>query len=189
MIPEVDESLRALLLAAVPDDVAVGVEPADEGVVVTLKSLREDTNGLPANWADLRDDRGVVVARRPPTRRYELRYTVTAKAKTAADEHRLLDAMLASVSGTATIDPPYLHEHFADAGMPVQIRVDDPPPSLTDRPLGLDLVVTAPMLLTWTAEVAPPPDEFELDAGRSIPRPPATERPPRPMRARRVREG
>jgi hypothetical protein len=138
----------------------------------------------------LRDDRGVVVARRPPIRRYELRYTVTARAVSTAEEHRLLDAMLASVSAMVTIDAPHLHEHFAEVGMPVLIRVDELSPSLAERPLGLDLVVTAPMLLAWTSEVAPPPDEFELDAGRSVSRPaPANERPPRPMRARRVSEG
>ena len=190
VIPEVDESLRALLLAALPDDVTVGVEPGSEGVVATLRTIREDTSGLPANWEDLRDDRGVVVARRPPIRRYELRYAVTVHASSIADEHRLLDAMLGSVSVVTTIDPPYLHEHFAEVAAPVLIRVDELSPGLAERPLGLDLVVTAPMLLTLTSDVAAPPDEFELGAGRSTSRPATTnERPPRPLRARRVNEG
>jgi hypothetical protein len=189
VIPEADESLRALLLAAVPDDVSVGVEPSDTGVVTTLTSIREDTMGLPSNWEDLRDDRGVVVARRPPVRRYELRYTITAKAPSVTDAHRWLDAMLGMVSATMTIEPPYLHAHFADCGFPVLVRVDEPRTSLVERPLGLDLVVTAPMLLGWTSEAAPPPEEFELDAGRAIPPPAARDpRPPRPLRSRRVRE-
>jgi hypothetical protein len=179
VIPEVDESLRALLTAAVPDAGAF---------TVRLTTIREDTNGLAANWEDLRDDRGVVVARRPPIRRYELRYTVNANVP--ADEHRLLDAVLATISATTAIEPPHLHDHFADCGLPVLIRLDEPSPLPVERPLGLDLVVTAPMLLTWTSDVAPPPDEFELDAGRSVARPaPTNERPPRPMRARRVSEG
>ncbi len=183
MIPEVDESLRALLAAAVPD-------VSDQGVAITLTTIREDTTGLPANWEDLRDDRGVVVARRPPIRRYQLHYTITASGFSRPDEHRILDAILATISSTTTIDPPHLHDHFTDCGLAVLIRLDEPRPLLVDRPLGLDLVVTAPMLLAWTSEVAPPPDEFELDAGRSISRPAPTDaRPPRPMRARRVSEG
>jgi hypothetical protein len=177
VIPEVDESLHALLVAAVPDVTAF---------TVRLTTIREDTAGLPANWADLRDDRGVVVARRPPIRRYELRYTVNAAA--ADSEHRLLDAMLAAISATATIDPPHLHDHFTDCGLPVLIRLDEPSPLAVDRPLGLDLVVTAPMLLAWTADVAPPPAEVELAASRSVSRPAPVARPARPLRARRISE-
>jgi hypothetical protein len=186
VIPEVDESLRALLSAAAATPVSV--EPADQGVALRLTTIHEDTTGLPANWADLRDDRGIVVARRPPIRRYELRYTVTARASSTAAEHGLLDAMLAAVSLTATIEPPHLHEDFVDCGLPVLIRVAEPRPFLTDRPLGLDLVVTAPMLTDWVSETAAPPDEFQLDAGRSVSRPVPASRPPRPMRARRIRE-
>lgn len=188
VILQVDESLRALLLAAVPDDATVGIEPDGSDVVATLTDLREDTTGLPANWEDLRDDRGVVVARRPPIRRYELRYTVTAHAKSAAAEHALLDAMLAGISAVSTIDAPYRHADFAE--YPLLIRIADTRPTLTDRPLCLDVIVTAPMLLAWASEVAPAPDEFTLDAGRDVSGPaPPDSRPPRPMRARRAREG
>lgn len=187
MIPEADESLRALLRTAVP---SVSMEPAEEGpgAVVTLRSLREDTTGLPANWEDLRDERGVVIARRPPIRRYELRYTVTANADTATERHRMLDALLATISRVATIDPPYVHDHFT--GWPVMIRIDDPDTLVVgDPPLGLRLVVTAPMLLDWTSETSPPPAEFALGTGRSASRPtPEPTRPPRPLRTRRVPE-
>jgi len=186
VIPEVDESLRALLLAAVPDDATVSIEPDGSDVVATLSDLREDTTGLPANWEDLRDDHGVVVARRPPIRRYELRYTVTVHAKSAAAEHALLDAMLASISAISTIDPPYRHADFAE--FPLLIRIADQRPSLIERPLCLDLIVTAPMLLAWASEVAPAPEEFTLDAGRDVSRPAPDSRPPRPMRGRRVHE-
>jgi hypothetical protein len=190
VIPEVDESLRALLSAACSSPVSV--EPVDQGIVLRLTTIREDTTGLPANWEDLRDDRGIVVARRPPIRRYELRYTVTATAPSTTEEHRLLDAMLATVSATATIDPPHLHEDFVANGQPVLIRVaepiSEPISGLTERPLGLDLVVTAPMLLAWTSDVTPAPEEFQLDAGRSVPPPAPIARPPRPMRSRRISE-
>jgi hypothetical protein len=46
------------------------------------------------------------------------------------------------------------------------------------------------LLTGWTNEVAPSPDEFALDAGRGRAPAEATPiRPPRPMRARRIREG
>lgn len=188
MIPEVDESLRALLLAAVPDDVTIGIEPDGSDVVATLTDLREDTMGLPANWEELRDERGVVVARRPPIRRYELRYTITTHADSSAAAHALFDAMLGSISAISSIDPPYRHDHFAD--FPILIRTAEPRPTMTERPLSLDVIITAPMLLAWTSDVAPPPDEFTLGASRGASRPtPPDTRPPRPLRARRAREG
>jgi hypothetical protein len=192
MICEVDESLRALLVAALPDGTGVDLERDAEtdGVHAALTTIHEDVTGLPANWADLRDDRGVVIARRPPIHRYELRYTVTVRAGSTGAEHALLDAVLTMVSSTTRIGPPHLHEHFADCGLPVLIRLDEHRPELiAERPVGLDLVITAPLLTGWTDEVAPTPDEFALDAGRGRAPVPATPiRPPRPMRARRIRE-
>ncbi len=176
MICEVDESLRALLTAAVPSG-------AD--VQATLTAIHEDVTALPANWSDIRDERGTVIARRPPIHRYELRYTVTVQA---TSEHALLDAVLTAISGTNQIEPPHLHEHFVDCGVPVLIRLDAWRPDITPRPLGLDLVITAPLLTNWTDEVAPPPDEFNLDAGSGRPPRLAAVRPPHPLRARRIRE-
>ena len=176
MICEVDESLRALLAAAVPSG-------AD--VKATLTAIHEDVTALPANWSDVRNERGTVIARRPPIHRYELRYTVTVQA---TSEHALLDAVLTAVSGTNQIGPPHLHEHFVDCGLPVLIRLDAWRPDITPRPLGLDLVITAPLLTGWTDEVAPAPDEFNLDAGSGRPPALATVRPPHPLRARRIRE-
>ena len=179
MICEVDESLRALLAAAVP---------SGTDVQTTLTTIHEDVTGLPANWSDVRDERGTVIARRPPIHRYELRYTITVRATSTADEHALLDAVLTAISGTNQIEPPHLHEQFADCGLPVLIRLDSWRPDLTPRPLGLDLVITAPLLTAWTDEVAPAPDEFHLDAGSGRPPAPAAVRPPHPLRTRRIRE-
>ncbi|HEY3609298.1 MAG TPA: hypothetical protein VGL06_17495 [Pseudonocardiaceae bacterium] len=186
MICEVDESLRALLAAAVPPG-------AD--VTATLTAIHEDVTALPANWSDVRDERGTVIARRPPIHRYELRYTVTVQATSehalqehALQEHALLDAVLTVISGTNRIAPPHLHEHFVDCGLPVLIRLDAWRPDITPRPLGLDLVITAPLLTGWTDEVAPAPDEFQLDAGSGRPPALAAVRPPHPLRARRIRE-
>jgi hypothetical protein len=176
VICEVDESLRALLAAAVPSG-------AD--VQATLTAIHEDVTALPANWSDIRDERGTVIARRPPIHRYELRYTVTVQA---TSEHALLDAVLTAISGTNQIGPPHLHEHFVDCGLPVLIRLDAWRPDSTPRPLGLDLVITAPLLTGWTDEVAPAPEEFHLDAGSGRPPALAAVRPPHPLRARRIRE-
>jgi len=176
VICEVDESLRALLTAAVPSG-------AD--VQTTLTAIHEDVTGLPANWSDVRDERGTVIARRPPIHRYELRYTVTVQG---TSEHALLDAMLTAISGTNQIEPPHLHDHFVDCGLPVLIRLDNWRPETTPRPLGLDLVITAPLLTASIDEVAPAPDEFHLDANGGRPPAPAPIRPPHPLRTRRIRE-
>jgi hypothetical protein len=176
VICEVDESLRALLAAAVPSG-------AD--VTATLTAIHEDVAALPANWSDVRDERGTVIARRPPIHRYELRYTVTVQA---TSEHALLDAVLTAISATNQIAPPHLHEHFVDCGFPVLVRLDAWRPEVTPRPLGLDLVITAPLLTGWTDEVAPAPDEFNLDAGSGRPPALAAVRPPHPLRTRRIRE-
>jgi hypothetical protein len=177
VICEVDESLHALLAAAVP---------AGADVTATLTTIHEDVSALPANWSDIRNERGTVIARRPPIHRYELRYTVTAAP--TASEHALLDAVLTAISGINQIEPPHLHDHFVDCGLPVLIRLDSWRPEMAPRPLGLDLVITAPLLTAWTDEVAPAPDEFHLDAAGGGAPVPAAVRPPHPLRARRIRE-
>jgi hypothetical protein len=193
VICEVDESLRALLSAAVPEGTEVDLEregAASPSVHAVLRSINEDVTGLPANWADLRDERGTVIARRPPIHRYELRYTVTVHADSVRAEHALLDGVLTTVSAAVRIEPPHLHEYFADGGLPVLIRLDDPRPETAEhRPIGLDLVITAPLLTGWTDEVTQAPEEFHLDAGSRIaPTAPTPIRAPRPLRARRIRE-
>ena len=179
VICEVDESLRALLAAAVP---------SGTDVQTTLTTVHEDVTGLPANWSDIRDERGTVIARRPPIHRYELRYTVTVQTTSTDAEHALLDAVLTAISGTNQIQPPHLHEQFVGCGLPVLIRLDSWRPELTPRPLGLDLVITAPLLTTWIDEVAPVPAEFHLDAAGGRPPAPTPVRPPHPLRSRRIRE-
>jgi hypothetical protein len=178
VICEVDESLHALLTAAVPAG----------DVQTTLTTIHEDVTGLPANWSDIRNERGTVIARRPPIHRYELRYTVRVAATPTKSEHALLDAVLTAISGINQIEPPHLHDHFVDCGLPVLIRLDSWRPDITPRPLGLDLVITAPLLTTWTDEVAPAPEEFHLDAAGGRPPAPPAARPPHPLRARRIRE-
>lgn len=202
MICEVDESLCALLVASVPEGTLVSLEPegtdgrdpeAAGQVRAVLGTIRQDVTGLPANWSDLRDDEGTVIARRPPIQRYELRYRVTARAASATEEHALLDAILTAVTSAPGIEQPHLHSSFTSAGQPVLIRVGEPVPEpwpVPDRAPGLDLVLTAPLLTEWIGEVTAPPAEFQLDASAGRPTAAtAAARPPRPLRARRIREG
>src|ERR1700747_58237 len=106
MIQDVDESLRALVkrdaLNGSKADVAFDAPTKEWSsrrnaptVDLYLYDIREDLERREAVLQDVRGEKGFVVSRRPPPRRFKLSYLVTAWTQRPEDEHRLLSSLLA----------------------------------------------------------------------------------------------
>jgi hypothetical protein len=132
-----------------------------------LYDIREDLERRVPAWEDVKDGKGETTDRRLPPRRYRLAYLVTAWTQRPEDEHRLLSALLGCFIRNAMIKPTELEGTLGDADLPLYIDVAQPPAqdrSLADvwSALGgelkpsLDVVVTAPMVVSRTAPFGPP---------------------------------
>jgi hypothetical protein len=132
-----------------------------------LYDIREDLERRVPAWEDVKDGQGVTKDRRLPPRRYRLAYLVTAWTNRPEDEHRLLSALLACFIRNAMIKPEALEGALAEPDLPVYVDVAQPPSqdrSIADvwSALGgelkpsLDVVVTAPMIVSRTAPFGPP---------------------------------
>ena len=132
-----------------------------------LYDIREDLERRVPAWEDVRDGEGVTQDRRLPPRRYRLAYLVTAWTQRPEDEHRLLSALLSCFIRNAMLKPEELDGALAEADLPLYIDVAQPPSqdrSLADvwSALGgelkpsLDVIVTAPMVVTRSAPYGPP---------------------------------
>lgn len=105
MIHEVDESLRNLLKRDVVNgaDVEIAFDAptrqwsskrSTPAVDLFLYDIREDRSQRKQGQVRERDDKGLVVRQRDPTRRLRLSYLVTAWTQRPEDEHRLLSSLL-----------------------------------------------------------------------------------------------
>lgn len=188
VIAEVGDALRALYAPLLPDGVAVRfgppVEPARGTATISffLASIREDNRAVPADWQDVRDATGRVLARRPPIRRFDLLYLVTAWTGDDRSEQALLDVVLSATSPTARVDPAVLGAELGGADTPVFLRVATdaerayaalrlPPHTV----LGLEF--NAPLIQPLLTDIAPPAEEITLGVDRTVPpapRPAAT---------------
>jgi hypothetical protein len=132
-----------------------------------LYDIREDLERRVPAWEDLKDGSGKVTDRRLPPRRYRLAYLVTAWTQRPEDEHRLLSALLACFIRNGMLKPEELDGPLAETDLPIYIDVAQPPSqdrSLADvwSALGgelkpsLDVVVTAPMVVSRIAPFGPP---------------------------------
>lgn len=178
MIHEVDELLEKLVKkdalngssvelvfdAPTKDWVARRNGPA---VDLYLYDIREDLQRRVPAWEDTRGPDGTVTARSLPPRRFKLSYLVTAWTQRPEDEHRLLSSLLAAFIRNPMIKPENLEGGLAEPNLPVYIDVGQPPSqdrSLADvwSALGgelkpsLDVVVTAPIMVTRIAPYGPP---------------------------------
>jgi len=202
-LDDVDASLAAMLTQALPDGTTVSFEapapawadspPGKQVVNAFLYDIREERDGRNADWADIRDERGRVVGRQPPPRRYELSYLVTAWAGDAALEHRLLSDVLRMVFAGEAVPADCRVGSLAENPLPVLLRVvrQDPPhtPSKVWSDLGLpprlvvDVAVSAPLVPPVSTELAPPAEGMHLGIGRGGPgsfRPAGPKGPQRP---------
>ena len=133
-----------------------------------LYDIREDLERRVPAWEDVKDKASEKTTdRRLPPRRYRLAYLVTAWTQRPEDEHRLLSALLACFLRNAMLRPEELEGSLGDADLPLYIDVAQPPSqdrSLADvwSALGgelkpsLDVIVTAPMIVSRTAPFGPP---------------------------------
>jgi uncharacterized protein DUF4255 len=132
-----------------------------------LYDIREDLERRVPAWEDVKDGSGKVQDRRLPPRRFRLAYLVTAWTQRPEDEHRLLSALLSCFIRNAMLKPEELEGALAEADLPLYIDVAQPPSqdrSLADvwSALGgelkpsLDVVVTAPIVVSRSAPFGPP---------------------------------
>lgn len=125
MILEADQALATVLKAKVIGNSALGVafDPPNKPWIQALKGpvvnfflfdIKENTHRRDVMYEEVRDDDGVVVARRPPPARYDLHYTVTVWAPKVLVEHKILAATLRCFSGMDVVPrdmlPPALAE-------------------------------------------------------------------------------
>ena len=133
-----------------------------------LYDIREDMERRVPAWEDVKDAAGErTMDRRLPPRRYRLAYLVTAWTQRPEDEHRLLSSLLACFIRNGMLKPEDLTGTLAEADLPIYIDVALPPTqdrSLADvwSALGgelkpsLDVIVTAPLVVSRTAPFGPP---------------------------------
>lgn len=177
MIHDVDETLRALVRRDVTNGGGIDVSfeaPTREwaaqrqgpAINLYLYDVREDLERRGAGLEEIRDERGIVVERRRPPRRFRLSYLVTAWTQRAEDEHRLLAALLRSLVDADALPTDLLHGELVDVAEPIPITVALPTKdrSLSDvwSALGgelkpsLDLVVLTPFGTRSDRAVGPP---------------------------------
>jgi hypothetical protein len=166
MINDIDDTLRALLRRDVLNGASVDISfeaPNREWstrrntptINLYLYEIREDLQRREVQYEDIRDERGIVVERRPPPRKFKLSYLLTAWTQRPDDEHRLLSSSLSCFLRFDSLPEDILQGELAAQDHPVRVTVALPLPperSISDvwNALGgelkpsLDLIITAP---------------------------------------------
>ncbi|MFD9702939.1 Pvc16 family protein [Lentzea sp. NPDC059081] len=170
MIPDVDEALRALLTAFLPDRTDIrfdrpGPRP-DTAVHLLLHTVGEVPGSRPSDpWQDVRDEKGAVVGRQPAPLFFHLTYTVTARAESPAVEHDLLDHAVRACVTHEVLPQDLLPPALAETGLPVGTALRAHDDLGAEHPY-LVLDVTAPLVLPVDHEVGAPVRRLHLEAGR-----------------------
>ena len=105
VILETDQVLSALLKAKAFGGAPIGIafdqpsrawigEVKSPTVNLFLFDIRENVHRRDVMYEEIRDEKGALVGRRPPPRRFDLHYTVTAWAPKPLVEHNLLGVVL-----------------------------------------------------------------------------------------------
>jgi hypothetical protein len=178
VIADVNNALRGLLTPLLPTGCDVrfggpgGREPGpDPALTFFLAEVQEDEKAAGTDWEDVRDADGRVVARRPPVRRFDLHYLVTAEAADPDVEARLLDAVLIAVDPGRRLPAELLGD--ALAGRPVTLRLGARAASPVARTT-LSVVANAPLVLPLVTDIAAPAESIRLGvAAPGRPTPPA----------------
>lgn len=137
MIPEIDRALITLLSTQTYSEqrVRVDLDPPTKdwaarrtGPVLNLflNDIREDMERRSADMVEVRDEKGIIIARRPAERTFLFSYALSAWTSRPEDDHDLLSAALA-----ALLRREYLPEdicegtlaELARAGRPAMVRV------------------------------------------------------------------
>lgn len=179
MIDEADESLESLLAASDlgPGQCDIVFDPptadwaAGRGskrvVNLFLHSIVEQIDTRLGDWTDVRDDRGRVIERQPPLRRYDLAYLVTAWTGSVRDDHRLLSAALRSLATHRSLPEAHRIGSLKDLGLPLPLYVAVPDTggqanawdiwsALGTPPRAhVNVVLSAPLRLPVETDIAP----------------------------------
>jgi len=135
-----------------------------------LYDIREDLARRVPSWEDVRQPGAEVTGRVQPPRRFRLAYLVTAWTNRPEDEHRLLSSLLVAFLRNPMLKPGDLGGSLDQTDLPVYIDVGQPAGqerSLADiwtamggelKP-ALDVVVTAPIVISQSAPYGPPVKE------------------------------
>ncbi|WP_410574420.1 Pvc16 family protein [Amycolatopsis sp. cmx-4-61] len=208
MLHHIDALLGSVVRGCLPREVGVRFDapaknwPEDLALpVVDLFPYRiaEDIEGRAAAWSDEIDERGRIVARVLPARRYRVAYLLTVWADDTVEEHRLIGHALRGIARVGVPDRPAGDvDEFLDRESPITMDVANP--GLPSVPLDvwtalgiaprahLDIVVTATLAREVLAPLAAPPSEVALGASaRGVPVPPPAQGVPEPPR-RRIKE-
>lgn len=195
MIADVDLSLAAFLGKALEGVTICFDTPSDEwasgvqrpALSCFLHLILEDTSRRLADSVDVRGADGLVGARQPPVRHYQLHYQLSAWSASAADEHRLLGQVLEACAGDDAVPDDCLQGVLKGEVEPVLVRsamelnVPAPPPhdvwSSLSLPLraSVALRVIAPLRPQLRTDVAPPAEALTLGM-ESIQPPPSDSR-------------
>jgi len=194
VIGEVNGALRELLAARLPgsSEVRFGPPPSSppSGSVLSvfLAQVRPDPQAVGgADWEDVRNEHGLVIGRRPPTRRFELTYLITAWAKDADREAELVDAVLTAINPNSRIDPDSLPGSLKGTQVTFRFEGDaaasyaqlDLPPRTV-----LGIVVNAPLVQPMDTDLEKPAARITLGVDRT-PGPDGFAPPPPSPRERR----
>lgn len=180
MISETDESLRTLVRRDVLNGTKVDVSfdaPTQEwaakrqgpAINLYLYDVHEDIQRRPGQFVEQRNERGRVLDRTLPPRRFKLSYLITAWTQRPEDEHRLLSALLGCFLSSDVLPFDVLQGALATQDEAVRLTIGLPLPperSLSDvwtalggqlKPsLNLVLTVPFPPLVPRTQPVGPP---------------------------------
>jgi Pvc16 N-terminal domain len=132
MIPEVDESLRGLLIEHGLGEGGVDIvfdAPTKEWaarrnaptVSVFLYGIRQDSSRSQTGAAEELADDGTVTGWRTPPRWFELAYLVTAWTNRPQDEHRLLSQALRCLVTTQDLPSHLLTGSLAELGLAISL--------------------------------------------------------------------
>jgi hypothetical protein len=178
MIQDVDETLRALLkreaLNGSQVEIAFDAPTRDWAarrnapvINLYLYDIREDMSRRESGYLEIRADEGYVTSHAPFPRRYKLSYLLTAWTQRPEDEHHLLSACLGSLIRHDAMGPEEMEGALAEQPLPAYVTVAlplGPDRSIADiwSALGgemkpsLDVVVTAPFVVSREEKVGPP---------------------------------
>lgn len=173
MILEADQALATVLKAKVIGSAAIGVafDPPNKAWISALKGpcvnfflfdIRENTHRRDVMYEEVRNDDGVIIARRPPPLRYDLHYTVTVWAPKVLAEHKVLAAVLRCFSGMEMMPRDMLPPALAE--LPYEVLLTTGAGSKRsmflnlggELKVGFELTVTVPMPVLPDRPAAPP---------------------------------
>jgi Pvc16 N-terminal domain len=181
VITEVDEALCVLLGRSLPEGTMVRLDPPkptweterpSNAIDLFLYGMHNDRDGRESGFADQRNDRGTVEARREPARRCSLSYLVTARAPKINEEHLLLSVALRTMMFTDSLPADCMPDDLAATGAPVFIRIADTDPGALWSNLGMParaafaITVSTPFLPEPDTDIAPPAEKMRLDANQ-----------------------